>query len=119
MNGFTVIMSTWSFIVNVRGTMYNLVKSYTCYFDLMQLCAYHNWSSREIDYLNYIISCICSVTTRDKENMMTSENLSIVFGPTLMRTPEDLNLLESQSAIKDQKLVVQRLIEDYITLFGA
>ena len=50
---------------------------------------------------------------------MTSENLSIVFGSTLMRAPEDKNLLESQSLIKYQKFVVQRLIEDYITLFGA
>ena len=51
--------------------------------------------------------------------MMTSENLSIVFGPTLMRLPEDKNLLESQSLIKFQKLVVQCLIDEYYTLFGA
>ena len=78
-----------------------------------------NWRNREFDNLNYIIPRICSVTTRSKENMMTSENLSIVFGATLLRTPEDKNLLESQSLIKYQKLVVQRLIDDYITLFGA
>ena len=60
-----------------------------------------------------------SVTTRSKKNMMNSENLSIVFGPTLMRLPEDKNLLESQGLIKLQKLVVQCLIDDYVTLFGA
>lgn len=49
---------------------------------------------------------------------MNSENLSIVFGPTLMRMPEDKNLLESQSSVKLQKLVVQSLIDEYGTLFG-
>ena len=78
----------------------------------MQLIS--NWTN-----LNYIIPFICRVTTRSKENMMTSKNLSFVFGVTLIRTPEDKNLLESQSLIKYQKLVVQRLIDDYITLFGA
>lgn len=50
--------------------------------------------------------------------MMNSENLSIVFGPTLMRLPEDKNLLESQGLIKLQKLVVQCMIDKYGTLFG-
>ncbi len=49
---------------------------------------------------------------------MNSENLSIIFGPTLMRLPEDKNLLVSQSYIKLQKLVVQSLIDEYVTLFG-
>lgn len=59
-----------------------------------------------------------SVTKYAKKNMMTSENLSIVFGPTLMRLPEDKSLLESQSLIKCQKLVVQCLIDEFVTLFG-
>jgi Ni,Fe-hydrogenase I large subunit len=50
--------------------------------------------------------------------MMTSENLSIVFGPTLMRLPEEKNLLECQSYLKLQKLVVQSMIDEYVTLFG-
>ncbi|XP_028405368.1 beta-chimaerin-like [Dendronephthya gigantea] len=69
--------------------------------------------------LKYIISHLNIVTTHYKDNMMTSENLSIVFGPTLMRTPEDKSLLECQSLIKFQKLVVQCLIDNYYTLFGA
>lgn len=68
--------------------------------------------------LKYLISHLNRVTKHAKENMMTSENLSIVFGPTLMRLPEDKSLLESQSLIKFQKLVVQCLIDEFVTLFG-
>jgi hypothetical protein len=49
---------------------------------------------------------------------MNSENLSIVFGPTLMRLPEGKSLLESQHYIKLQKLIVQSMIDEYETLFG-
>ena len=59
-----------------------------------------------------------SVTRYAKDNMMTSENLSIVFGPTLMRLPEEKSLLECQSYLKLQKLVVQSMIDEYVILFG-
>ena len=61
---------------------------------------------------------MCSVTRCSKDNMMNSENLSIVFGPTLMRLPEGKSLLESQHYIKLQKLIVQSMIDEYETLFG-
>ncbi|XP_046847399.1 beta-chimaerin-like [Xenia sp. Carnegie-2017] len=68
--------------------------------------------------LKFLISHLTMVTTFSKNNMMNSENLSIVFGPTLMRCPENLNLLESQSYIKLQKHVVQCLIDEHDILFG-
>ena len=68
--------------------------------------------------LKFLISHLKIVTSYAKDNMMTSENLSIVFGPTLMRLPEEKSLLECQSYLKLQKLVVQLMIDDYVTLFG-
>ncbi|CAB4032420.1 beta-chimaerin-like isoform X1, partial [Paramuricea clavata] len=68
--------------------------------------------------LKYIISHLTIVTRFSKDNMMNSENLSIIFGPTLMRLPEEKSLLESQHYIKLQKLIVQSMIDEYETLFG-
>jgi RhoGAP domain. len=49
-------------------------------------------------------------------NLMSSENLGIVFGPTLMRAPDHL-MLEAVGYIPYQKKIIQLLIEEQDVLF--
>lgn len=59
----------------------------------------------------------CSrVTLHEKDNFMNAENLGIVFGPTLMRPPED-STLATLNDMRYQKLIVQILIENEDVLF--
>jgi hypothetical protein len=52
----------------------------------------------------------------EKDNLMNAENLGIVFGPTLMRPPED-STLTTLHDMRYQKLIVQILIENEDVLF--
>lgn len=52
----------------------------------------------------------------EKDNYMNAENLGIVFGPTLMRPP-DQNTLTTLNDMRYQKLIVQLLIEHEDILF--
>lgn len=56
------------------------------------------------------------VTTFEKYNLMNAENLGIVFGPTLMQPPEQ-NALTTLNDMRQQKLVVQLMIEHEDDLF--
>lgn len=56
------------------------------------------------------------VTQYEKENLMSSENLGIVFGPTLMRAPE-LDAMTALNDIRYQRLVVETLITNEDVLF--
>lgn len=56
------------------------------------------------------------VTQHEKENLMSSENLGIVFGPTLMRAPE-LDAMTALNDIRYQRLVVETLITHEDVLF--
>lgn len=56
------------------------------------------------------------VTLFEKDNLMNAENLGIVFGPTLMQPPE-LNALTTLNDMRQQKLVVQLMIEHEDVLF--
>lgn len=47
---------------------------------------------------------------------MSSENLGIVFGPTLMRSP-DLDAMTALNDIRYQRLVVEMLITNEDVLF--
>ena len=53
---------------------------------------------------------------RKKANMMTEENLSIVFGPTLMRAP-DSDSVDVLNDMKSQRLVIESLITSQEVLF--
>lgn len=52
----------------------------------------------------------------EKDNLMSAENLGIVFGPTLMQPPEQ-NALTTLNDMRQQKLVVQLMIENEDVLF--
>ena len=66
--------------------------------------------------LLFFFSFYFRVTLHEKENFMNAENLGIVFGPTLMRPPED-STLATLNDMRYQKLIVQILIENEDVLF--
>ncbi|XP_009869001.1 PREDICTED: beta-chimaerin isoform X3 [Apaloderma vittatum] len=66
--------------------------------------------------LRYLMIHLKKVTLHEKENFMNAENLGIVFGPTLMRPPED-STLATLNDMRYQKLIVQLLIENEDVLF--
>uniref|UniRef100_A0A8B9L0Y6 Chimerin 2 n=1 Tax=Astyanax mexicanus TaxID=7994 RepID=A0A8B9L0Y6_ASTMX len=66
--------------------------------------------------LRYLMSHLKKVTMYEKDNLMSAENLGIVFGPTLMQPP-DQNTLASLNDMRHQKLIVQLLIEHEDILF--
>lgn len=63
-----------------------------------------------------IILLFGRVTLFEKDNLMNAGNLGIVFGPTLMQPPE-LNALTTLNDMRQQKLVVQLMIEHEDDLF--
>ncbi|MEQ2270611.1 Beta-chimaerin [Xenotaenia resolanae] len=66
--------------------------------------------------LRYLMAHLKRVTTLEKYNLMNAENLGIVFGPTLMQPPEQ-NALTTLNDMRQQKLVVQLMIEHEDVLF--
>ncbi|KAK1172980.1 beta-chimaerin-like [Acipenser oxyrinchus oxyrinchus] len=66
--------------------------------------------------LRYLVTHLKKVTMYEKDNFMNSENLGIVFGPTLMRPP-DQNTLATLNDMRYQKSIVQLLIENEDVLF--
>ncbi|XP_065740564.1 beta-chimaerin isoform X7 [Phocoena phocoena] len=66
--------------------------------------------------LRYLMIHLKKVTLNEKDNFMNAENLGIVFGPTLMRPPED-STLTSLHDMRYQKTIVQILIENEDVLF--
>ncbi|XP_067915622.1 beta-chimaerin isoform X2 [Heterodontus francisci] len=66
--------------------------------------------------LRHLMTHLKRVTMLEKDNLMNAENLGIVFGPTLMRPPEQ-NSLATLNDIQYQRLIVQLLIENEDVLF--
>ncbi|XP_028986053.1 beta-chimaerin isoform X4 [Betta splendens] len=66
--------------------------------------------------LRYLMAHLKRVTMFEKDNFMNAENLGIVFGPTLMQPPEQ-NALTTLNDMRQQKLVVQLMIEHEDVLF--
>ncbi|XP_041759960.1 beta-chimaerin-like [Coregonus clupeaformis] len=66
--------------------------------------------------LRYLMMHLKKVTMFEKDNFMNSENLGIVFGPTLMQPPEQ-NALATLNDMRHQKVIIQLLIEHEDVLF--
>ncbi|XP_078027919.1 beta-chimaerin isoform X3 [Epinephelus lanceolatus] len=66
--------------------------------------------------LRYLMAHLKRVTQFEKDNLMNAENLGIVYGPTLMQPPEQ-NALTTLNDMRQQKLVVQLMIEHEDVLF--
>lgn len=66
--------------------------------------------------LKYVCRHLQQVSRFKDKNLMSTENLGIVFGPTLMRAPDHL-ALEGVGNIHFQKKIIQVLIEEQDVLF--
>ncbi|XP_077472586.1 N-chimaerin-like [Stigmatopora argus] len=66
--------------------------------------------------LKYLMAHLKRVAQNAKHNLMNAENLAIVFGPTLMRTP-DLDAMTALNDIRYQRQVVEALIKNVDALF--
>jgi len=60
--------------------------------------------------------CFHRVTEHQQQNMMSAENLAIVFAPTLLRSPETDPLI-SLSAVKYERELIELLILHHSVLF--
>ncbi|XP_062303289.1 N-chimaerin-like [Osmerus eperlanus] len=66
--------------------------------------------------LRHLMGHLKRVTQQEKQNLMSAENLGIVFGPTLMRAP-DLDAMTALNDIRYQRQVVESLIKNEDILF--
>ncbi|KAJ8335125.1 hypothetical protein SKAU_G00407640 [Synaphobranchus kaupii] len=66
--------------------------------------------------LRYLMAHLKRVTAFEKHNFMNAENLGMVFGPTLMRQPNQNNQM-SLEHVWNQSLIVQLLIQNEDILF--
>ncbi|KAM4698803.1 N-chimaerin [Rhinophrynus dorsalis] len=66
--------------------------------------------------LRYLMAHLKRITLHEKDNLMSAENLGIVFGPTLMRAPEQ-DATAALNDIRYQRLVVEMLIKNEDILF--
>ena len=60
--------------------------------------------------------CDFRATEHQQRNMMSSENLAIVFAPTLLRSPET-DPLTSLTASKYERELIEMLISNQTSLF--
>ena len=65
--------------------------------------------------LEYLIQHLARVVVQEKENLMTSMNIAVVFAPTIMR-PESLTRELSDTKMKNE--VVMWMVEHSDALFG-
>lgn len=65
--------------------------------------------------LEYLIRHLARVVTREKENLMTSMNVAVVFAPTIMR-PESLSRELSDTKMKNE--AVMWMVEESDRLFA-
>lgn len=82
------------------GTNWPLIITYITLFFFSLLCTFYR------------------VAKKKEANMMTEENLSIVFGPTLMRAP-DSDTSDVLTDMKLQRLVIESLITNQDILFDS
>uniref|UniRef100_A0A3B5Q7P2 Chimerin 1 n=1 Tax=Xiphophorus maculatus TaxID=8083 RepID=A0A3B5Q7P2_XIPMA len=66
--------------------------------------------------LKYLMAHLKRVTQNEKFNLMSAENLGIVFGPTLMRAPNQ-DAMTALNDIRYQRQVVEVLIKNEDVLF--
>jgi hypothetical protein len=66
------------------------------------------------EVLDYLIQHLARVVLQEKENLMTSMNVAVVFAPTIMR-PESLNRELSDTKMKNE--VVMWMVENCEAIF--
>uniref|UniRef100_A0AAY5ES32 Oligophrenin 1 n=1 Tax=Electrophorus electricus TaxID=8005 RepID=A0AAY5ES32_ELEEL len=68
------------------------------------------------EMLELLIKHLVSICSHSSENLMTASNMGVIFGPTLMRAPEET--VAAMLDIKFQNIIVEILIEDYGKIFS-
>lgn len=66
--------------------------------------------------LKYLMAHLHRVTEQQNKNMMSAENLAIVFAPTVLRSPET-DPLSSLTAVKYERELIEMMINHHTTLF--
>ena len=61
--------------------------------------------------LKYLMAHLHRVSERHSRNMMSAENLAIVFAPTLLRSPES-DPLSGLTGVKYERELIELLIEN-------
>uniref|UniRef100_A0A3Q2ZCY7 N-chimaerin n=1 Tax=Kryptolebias marmoratus TaxID=37003 RepID=A0A3Q2ZCY7_KRYMA len=86
-----------------------------CLIKVIKVQSLRLFGPQMLQRLCFLITSL-GVTDYEKDNLMSSENLGIVFGPTLMRAPE-LDAMTALNDIRYQRLVVETLITNEDVLF--
>lgn len=73
-------------------------------------CIIQQMTAPHYDTLFILLKHLSNVTAYGDENMMTSNNLGIVFGPTLMLPPSTMNTMNIASNMVAQNKIVELLI---------
>ncbi|XP_031574844.1 N-chimaerin-like [Actinia tenebrosa] len=68
--------------------------------------------------IKFLMGHLYRVSQHKSQNMMSEENLSIVFGPTMMRSPEG-DTLNTLDDLKFQRLAIELLISHQDVLFDS
>jgi len=66
--------------------------------------------------LKYLMEHLCKISRFSNKNQMNNENLSIVFGPTLMRSFNPDPIIALKNTHKEQK-IAEILISNYFSIF--
>ena len=77
-----------------------------------------DWGSEHIEVLAVLLAFLFKVATKNEVNKMTSENLAIVFAPTIFRPPLDLNPMKIMENVSGSIIIVKTLIENVYEIFG-
>ena len=77
-----------------------------------------DWGSEHIEVLALLLGFLYKVATKSEVNKMTSENLAIVFAPTIFRPPQDLNPMKVMENVSGSIIVIKVLIENVYEIFG-
>lgn len=71
-----------------------------------------------VEVMKYLFRFLSRVTEHSSENKMGSANLALVFGPTLMRAPEDIDPRQLHTDVPSVNVFIQLCIDQNAYIFG-
>lgn len=75
------------------------------------------WNNVHILCLKILVAFLVNVSSNSAVNKMTPDNLAIVFSPTILRPPADLDPTQSLQNVQPSIAVVQQIIVNASTVF--